>query len=127
MRKHPTLGCEIAKSIPFLEASADIVYAHHEHYDGSGYPRGLKGEEIPLGARIFAVADAYDAMTSDRPYRDALGHDYAVEEVRRCAGTQFDPQIVQVFLKAVDKDLIGSEPQKPLALVPAVWSIGESL
>ena len=69
----------------------------HEHFDGNGYPDGLRGHEIPLGARIVSVCDAYDAMTSDRPYQRSLGHDAALEELRRCAGTQFDPDVVEAF------------------------------
>ncbi len=98
MRKHPRIGFEILESIRFLAPAAEIVLAHQERWDGSGYPSGLKGDEIPLGARVFAVADAMDAMTSDRPYRRALTFEYAVQEIRRCAGTQFDPQAVEAFL-----------------------------
>jgi putative nucleotidyltransferase with HDIG domain len=98
MRRHCEIGYQVLQSIPFLREAAQIVLCHQERYDGSGYPRGLRGEEIPLGARIFAVADALDAMISDRPYRKALPIDVAREEIRRCAGTQFDPQVVEVFL-----------------------------
>jgi HD-GYP domain-containing protein (c-di-GMP phosphodiesterase class II) len=84
--------------IPFLSEAAEIVLSHQEYYDGSGYPRGLRGEEIPLGARIFAVADAVDAMLSDRPYRKALTVKHARAEVARCSGTQFDPRVVEIFL-----------------------------
>jgi HD-GYP domain-containing protein (c-di-GMP phosphodiesterase class II) len=84
--------------IPFLREVAEIVLSHQEFYDGSGYPRGLRGDEIPLGARIFAVADAVDAMLSDRPYRKALSVDDARREVKRCSGTQFDPNVAEVFL-----------------------------
>jgi HD-GYP domain-containing protein (c-di-GMP phosphodiesterase class II) len=92
--------------VPFLSRAAEIVYSHHERFDGAGYPRSLKGEEIPLGARIFAVVDTYDAITSDRPYRLARSHEYALEEVRRHAGTQFDPTVVAAFLAAVKNGLI---------------------
>jgi HD-GYP domain-containing protein (c-di-GMP phosphodiesterase class II) len=88
--------------IPFLREAAEIVLAHQEYYDGTGYPRGLRGDEIPLGARIFAVADALDAMISDRPYRSALPMQHAREEIQRCSGTQFDPGIVDVFLSLPD-------------------------
>jgi len=81
-----------------LRDAAEIVLAHQEFFDGSGYPRQLRGEQIPLGARIFSIADALDAMISDRPYRRALPMSHAREEIRRCAGTQFDPKIVDVFL-----------------------------
>lgn len=98
MRRHCDIGYNMLTRIPFLRDAAEIVLAHQEFFDGAGYPRGLKGEEIPLGARIFAVADALDAMISDRPYRRALSISYAREEVKRCSGTQFDPQVVKVFL-----------------------------
>jgi HD-GYP domain-containing protein (c-di-GMP phosphodiesterase class II) len=88
--------------IPFLREAAQIVLAHQEYFDGTGYPRGLKGEEIPLGARIFAVADALDAMVSDRPYRKALSIQCARDEIKRCSGTQFDPTVVDVFLSLPD-------------------------
>jgi len=87
------------RKIPFLSESAEIVYAHQEHYDGSGYPNGSSGPEIPIGSRIFAVADTLDAITSDRPYRKARSFDAAREEILRCSGTQFDPAVVEVFLK----------------------------
>ncbi|MDR3739479.1 MAG: response regulator [Terracidiphilus sp.] len=99
MRDHCTRGYHILRKIPFLSEAAAIVYTHQEHYDGNGYPSGLRGEEIPLGARIFAVADAMDAITSDRPYRKARTFDLAREEILRCAGTQFDPKVVDVFLR----------------------------
>lgn len=98
MRTHCEIGYKMLLRIPFLTEAAEIVLSHQEYYDGSGYPRGLRGEKIPLGARIFAVADAVDAMLSDRPYRKALGVDYARKEVKRCSGTQFDPKVVEVFL-----------------------------
>jgi len=98
MRTHCEIGYNMLIRIPFLRDAAEIVLAHQEFYDGSGYPRGLKGEEIPLGARIFAVADSLDAMVSDRPYRRALPMSHAREEIRRCSGSQFDPQVVKVFL-----------------------------
>ena len=98
MRTHCEIGHKMLLRIPFLREVAEIVLSHQEFYDGSGYPRGLRGDEIPLGARIFAVADAVDAMLSDRPYRKALGVDHARREVKRCSGTQFDPNVVEVFL-----------------------------
>lgn len=88
----------MVRKIPFLREAAEIVYAHQERFDGDGYPRGLRGEEIPLGARIFAIADSLDAMTSDRPYRKGTTFASAREEIVRCAGKQFDPQIVETFL-----------------------------
>jgi putative nucleotidyltransferase with HDIG domain len=99
IREHSYLGYRMLKKIPFLTEVADIVYAHQEHWDGSGYPRGLKGEEIPLGARIFAVADTLDAITSDRPYRLARGVEAARDEIRKWSGRQFDPEVVRVFLE----------------------------
>ena len=102
MRRHSEIGHGMLVRIPFLCEAAEIVLAHQEAYDGSGYPRGLRGEQIPLGARIFAVADTLDAMTSDRPYRRALPISAAREEIMRCAGTQFDPKVVEVFLTLPD-------------------------
>jgi putative nucleotidyltransferase with HDIG domain len=99
MREHCYHGYQIVKKIPFLTEAAEIVYAHQERFDGTGYPRGLKGEEIPLGARIFSVADTLDAITSDRPYRAKQSVAAAREEIQRWSGRQFDPQVVQVFLK----------------------------
>ena len=98
MRKHCQIGYDMLIRIPFLRDAAEIVLAHQEFFDGTGYPRGLRGEEIPLGARIFAIADSLDAMLSDRPYRKALPMSYARDELQRCAGTQFDPTVVRVFL-----------------------------
>jgi putative nucleotidyltransferase with HDIG domain len=103
MREHCARGYQMLRKIPFLQEAAEIVYAHQEHYDGSGYPRGLKGEEIPLGARIFAVADTLDAITSDRPYRKATSFAAARLEIKRCAGTQFDPNVVDVYLSLPDQ------------------------
>jgi putative nucleotidyltransferase with HDIG domain len=103
MRKHCEIGFAVLERIPFLKEAAEIVLTHQECYDGSGYPRGLKGEQIPLGARIFAVADTLDAMISDRPYRKALPISAAREEIQRHAGKQFDPRVVQVFLAHPDR------------------------
>jgi HD-GYP domain-containing protein (c-di-GMP phosphodiesterase class II) len=105
MRRHAELGYEILRGIDFLQDAAEVVYAHHERFDGSGYPRGLKGDEIPLGARVFSIVDAYNAMTSHRPYRKALPHYKALEEIKRNAGTQFDPEIVRAFLDAARRGL----------------------
>ncbi len=98
MRRHCEIGYSVLERIPFLKEAAEIVLSHQEFYDGTGYPRRLKGEQIPLGARIFAVADALDAMISDRPYRKALSIAAAREEIERFSGTQFDPRVVEVFL-----------------------------
>jgi putative nucleotidyltransferase with HDIG domain len=102
MRTHCDIGYNMVTRIPFLREAAQIVLAHQEYFDGTGYPRGLKGGEIPLGARIFAVADALDAMVSDRPYRRALSMQHARDEIERCSGTQFDPSVVEVFLSLPD-------------------------
>src|SRR6202140_2040601 len=98
MREHCYHGYQILKKIPFLKEASEIVYAHQEHYDGSGYPRQLKGDEIPLGARIFSVADTLDAITSDRPYRAAQSIAAAREEIKVWSGRQFDPEVVDVFI-----------------------------
>jgi len=99
MRRHARIGYDLVKSISFLADAAEIVLTHHERYDGSGYPQGLAAEQIPLGARIFAVADTLDAMTSDRPYRAALPFDAAREEIKRGSGILYDPAIADVFLR----------------------------
>ena len=99
MREHCMRGYQILRKIPFLAEAAEIVHSHQEHYDGAGYPNGLKESEIPIGARIFAVADTLDAITSDRPYREAKDFSAAREEIARCSGTQFDPRVVEVFLR----------------------------
>jgi len=102
MKEHCYRGYKIISRIPFLAEAAEIVYSHQEFFDGSGYPRGLKGEEIPLGARIFAIADTLDAMRSDRPYRKAQSIQAARKEIGAWAGRQFDPQIVKIFLEMPD-------------------------
>ena len=99
MREHCARGYHMLRKIPFLAGAAEIVFTHQEHYDGSGYPSRLRGSEIPVGARIFAVADTLDAITSDRPYRKARSFDVAREEILRCSGTQFDPGVVEILLK----------------------------
>ena len=98
MRTHPEVGRRLIERIPFLRGAVPIVYHHHERWDGSGYPLGLRGDAIPLGARIFAVADALDAMTFDRPYSKAMSYEAACREIERCAGTHFDPVVVRTFL-----------------------------
>jgi diguanylate cyclase (GGDEF)-like protein/putative nucleotidyltransferase with HDIG domain len=107
IRAHPKLGVAILKHVESLSGCLAAIQYHHERYDGSGYPAGLKGENIPLDARILAVADSYDAMTSLRPYRQGrFTHEQAVEELKRCSGTQFDPNIVEVFVSISERDLM---------------------
>lgn len=101
IKRHPEIGYRILGSVNELAPLAEIILAHHERWDGTGYPKGLKGDKIPLKARILAVADAFDAMTSERPYRNALSKSAAVEEIRRNAGTQFDPMIAELFIEKV--------------------------
>jgi HD-GYP domain-containing protein (c-di-GMP phosphodiesterase class II) len=102
MRRHPVLGERIVAGIPFLGGVArQVVASHHERWDGTGYPRGLEGAEIPLAARIFAVVDSFDAMTSDRPYRSGLPAEVALREIENGAGTQFDPAIARAFVELV--------------------------
>jgi HD-GYP domain-containing protein (c-di-GMP phosphodiesterase class II) len=104
MRAHPTIGAQIVAPMRFLGDAALVIRHHHERFDGTGYPGGLAGEAIPLSARIFAVADAFDAMTSDRPYRGALPVDRALLEIREGAGTQFDPEVVRVFVDVMEEE-----------------------
>ncbi len=99
MRKHPVAGDEMLKRVPFLRPASAVVRNHHERFDGTGYPDALKGNDIPLGARLFAVADTLDAMTSDRLYRKSPGFEAARTEIQRYRGIQFDPHIVDLFLK----------------------------
>jgi response regulator RpfG family c-di-GMP phosphodiesterase len=102
MKRHPALGAQIVQQIEFLSPVVPLVRADHERWDGKGYPDGLKGEQIPLGARIVAIVDAYDAMTADRVYRKSPGKEYAARELRKYAGAQFDPQLVDLFLKTLE-------------------------
>jgi putative nucleotidyltransferase with HDIG domain len=102
MREHCYHGYQMLKKIPFLVDACEIVYSHQEHFDGSGYPRGLKGKEIPLGARIFSVADTLDAIISDRPYRPARSFPEARKEIIAWSGRQFDPEVVDVFMTIPD-------------------------
>jgi len=98
MRVHPVEGYGLLQRIGFLKEAAEIVYAHHEHFDGSGYPRGLKGGEIPLGARLFMVADVFDALTSERPYHRPIPYAEAAEFIKKQSGSLFDPAMVGIFL-----------------------------
>jgi response regulator RpfG family c-di-GMP phosphodiesterase len=102
MRRHPEIGAQLIRDIPFLEGALPVVRHHHERWDGTGYPDHLRGDEIPVGARIFAVVDAFDAMTVDRPYSTAIAFDAARTELRRSAGSHFDPAIVEAFLEIPD-------------------------
>jgi len=99
IKEHPEIGEKILKGIPLMEPVAKIIVSHHENFDGSGYPRNLRGDDIPLSARIIAVADIYDAMSSDRPYRKGLRNEIILEEMLRVAGTQLDPDIVRIFIE----------------------------
>lgn len=104
VKQHPVKGAEILSPIKQLGPIIPGILYHHESYDGRGYPKGLKGEEIPLQARILCVADAFDSMTADRPYRSAPGKAFAISEFKRCSGTQFDPKVVEAFLRVLDKE-----------------------
>ncbi len=104
MKKHPQFAFDLFSSIDFIRPALDIPYCHHEKWDGTGYPRGLKGEQIPLTARIFAVVDVYDALTSDRPYRQAWTKEKAIEHIQSEAGKYFDPNVVQEFVEVIKKD-----------------------
>jgi len=99
MRTHPEIGKRLIEKIPFLHGAIPVVWCHHEKWDGTGYPRGLAGEAIPLHARIFSVVDAFDAMTFDRPYSKAIAFEAAIAEIKRCAGAHFDPRVVESFLR----------------------------
>lgn len=101
MRRHPEFAFEMLSPISYLRQAIDIPYGHHERWDGSGYPRHLSGEQIPMAARIFAVADVYDAMISDRPYRKTSSKQAAIEYVRMNSGILFDPRVVEAFLKLI--------------------------
>ena len=106
MKRHPEFGYNFLISIRPLRDASEIVLAHHERYDGQGYPRGLKGDEIPMGARIFTIVDAYTAMTSDRPHRKKISHEVAIKEILRNSLTQFDPEVVRAFVRCEERGLI---------------------
>jgi HD-GYP domain-containing protein (c-di-GMP phosphodiesterase class II) len=99
MRKHPQLAYDMLYRVEYLRPALDIPYCHHEKWDGTGYPRGLKGEEIPMTARLFAIVDVWDALTSDRPYRPAWSEDQALAYLRDQSGRHFDPQVVDLFFQ----------------------------
>ncbi|MBI2608364.1 MAG: HD-GYP domain-containing protein [Deltaproteobacteria bacterium] len=115
IKEHPIYSYEIISQVSSLQNIARWIRAHQERMDGFGYPDGLKGEEIPLQARIITVADAFDAMTSDRPYRKALSLETAYEELKRCAGTQFDKEVVKVFLDVYQNHLAEKQVRKKRA------------
>ena len=121
--QHPRIGQVIIEQVAAVQDAGAIILHHHERYNGRGYPHGLRGSEIPLGARIVAIADAYDAMVQDRPYRRAIGHAAAVAELRRYADVQFDPQLVEIFceLYAV------SPPQPDAGLLIVAPELGTTL
>ncbi|HXD12065.1 MAG TPA: HD domain-containing phosphohydrolase, partial [Anaerolineales bacterium] len=104
MHQHPVYAHDMLRSIDYLRQALDIPYCHHEKWDGTGYPRGLKGEEIPLTARIFAIADVWDAVTSDRPYRQAWPRQQALAHIREGAGKHFDPHVVEVFIEMITQN-----------------------
>jgi len=103
MRKHPSYAYEMLSPITYLRPALDIPHGHHEKWDGSGYPRGFKGEQIPLAARIFAVVDVWDALCSDRPYRRAWPEEEVREYISSTSGTHFDPRVVEAFLNMIEK------------------------
>jgi putative nucleotidyltransferase with HDIG domain len=122
MESHAQIGYDLVSRVSFLSRAAEIVLTHQERYDGMGYPRGLAEGEIPLGARLFAVADTLDAMTSDRPYRKALAFKVAREEIERESGKQFDPEIVSLFLAVPEEVWQGIRRSvDPLANLKSVW------
>ena len=104
IKKHPQIGADIIRPIQFLRNLVPFIFYHHERWDGSGYPTGIKGEDIPIGARIIAIADVYQALTSDRPYRKAFSKKKAKDIIKKASGTQFDPRIVNIFLKVISKE-----------------------
>ncbi len=119
MQAHVQIGYDLVKRIPFLADAAEVILGHHEHWDGSGYPRGLKGLEIPFSARVFSVADALDAMTSDRPYRLALSFYEARETIRQLAGTKFDSQIAEALLTIPEDSLEATRGQSSTMRISA--------
>jgi PAS domain S-box-containing protein len=126
MRRHPQFAYDMLAPITYLRKAVDIPYCHHEKWDGTGYPRGLKGEQIPWAARIFAVADVWDALTSDRPYRKAWSKQEALAYIREQAGRYFDPQVVEIFLKNLPKDRRDIAPRRRRIKTPVVSRVAES-
>ena len=119
MRRHPEIGYNMLSKVAFLQGAAEIIYGHHERWDGKGYPQGLSHDEIPLGARIFPVVDTFDSMTSDRPYRQAKSTLDAMNEIMRCSGTQFDPLVVEAFLDIYETWVKAREELHALTDMPA--------
>jgi HD-GYP domain-containing protein (c-di-GMP phosphodiesterase class II) len=124
MRRHTLIGESILSASPTLVPVAKLVRSSHERFDGTGYPDGRAGNDIPLGARIVAVCDAYDAMTSDRAYRRAMSREAAVEELRRASGSQFDPDVVDAFIRAMASALPTDEGSADAALRAAARAAG---
>ncbi len=114
MRRHTEIGVQMVQGVPFLRPAMPYIYYHHERFDGGGYPTGLGGREIPIEGRILSVVDSFDAVTSDRPYRKGCTVDEAQAELKRCAGTQFDPDIVDVFLSLITSGNISLAPEPPV-------------
>jgi HD-GYP domain-containing protein (c-di-GMP phosphodiesterase class II) len=113
IKKHPQIGADILRPMQFLRSLIPYIFYHHERWDGQGYPTGIRGEEIPLGARIIAIADVFEALTSERPYRKAYPKEKAIGIIKKGSGTQFDPRVVTVFLKILREE--SSSPAKGLA------------
>jgi HD-GYP domain-containing protein (c-di-GMP phosphodiesterase class II) len=101
IQQHPQYAYNMLKHIDYLQAALEIPYCHHERWDGTGYPRGLKGEEIPISARLFAIADIYDALVSDRPYRKGLPQEEVIDHLKKQSGSHFDPNALDLFLKVL--------------------------
>jgi HD-GYP domain-containing protein (c-di-GMP phosphodiesterase class II) len=104
IKKHPQIAADILRPVQFLHGLIPFIFYHHERWDGKGYPSGIKGDEIPIGARIIAIADVYEALTSNRPYRKAYSREKAIQIIREGSGKQFDPRIVSVFLKIIEAE-----------------------
>lgn len=105
LKQHPVYSYELLKGVEYLRPALDIPYCHHEKWDGSGYPRGLKGEEIPLAARIFAIVDVWDSLSADRPYREAISTEKAIKFLDEQSGKHFDPQVVEAFKEIISNTL----------------------
>jgi len=111
INRHPAIGADILAPLEFLRDAVPLVLFHHERYGGGGYPSGISGEAIPLGARIIAVADSFNAMISDRPYREALSVEAAIRELRENSGSQFDPVVAEVFIRLVSDDVVAQQSE----------------